>query len=107
MKHAHTAIRKIERLSQFIFISLFVLTILFSCTYIFLVNKTVLNAVAKEKIEHEIASINSDLSEKEFQYISSKGSVTRDLATNMGFVSAEDKTSFVTVFKPNASVAIR
>lgn len=107
MKHAHTAIRKIERLSQFIFISLFVLTILLSCTYIFLVNKTVLNAVAMEKIEHEIASINSDLSDNEFKYISSKGEVTMELASSLGFVSAEDKTTFVTVMKPSASVAIR
>lgn len=107
MKHAQTAIMRIERLSQLIFISLAILTVFLAATYIFLVNKTVLNAVEKEKIEHQIASLNSDLSEKEFNYINSKGEVTIELARNMGFVSAEDRTTFVTVVKPSASVAVR
>lgn len=107
MKHAQTAILKIERLSQNICISLFILALILAASYIFLVNKTVLNAVEKEKIENEIASISSDLSEKEFTYITAKGKVTIELARSMGFVSSEDKTTFVTVIKPSASVALR
>lgn len=107
MKHTQTAIRNIEGSSKLIFIGLACITVFLVATYIFLVNKTVLNAVAKEKIEHQIASINSDLSENEFKYISAKGEVTMELATSLGFVSAADDTTFVTVIKPAETVAVR
>ncbi len=107
MNQAHTVIKKLERISRYIFIGLFTLTVLFAGSYIFLVNKTVLNAVEKEKIEHDIASMNSNLSENEFSYIHSKGGVTMELARELGFVSAADKTIFVTIAKPAGSVAVR
>ncbi len=108
MKQAHIAIRKIDLFSKAIFISLTALIVAMIAAYIIFVNKAVLNAVAKEKIETQIASLNSDLSEKEFQYITGKGGVTMELASRLGFVSASDNTTFVTLSKPAvAAVAIR
>lgn len=107
MKQAQIAIRKIDLFSRAIFISLAALTVAMIAAYIVFVNKAVLNAVAKEKIETQIASLNSDLSEKEFEYINGKGEVTMELASRLGFVSASNNTTFVTLAKPAAAVAIR
>jgi len=107
MKQAQTVIKTIDRFSPVIFLALACITVVSIFSYIVLVNKTVLNAVAKEKTENEIASLNSALSEKEFEYIAAKGKVTMDLAHAKGFVSASQKTSFATLAKPAQNVAVR
>lgn len=107
MNQTYKVIRNIESRSQAIMIALIALSILLVFSYVGLVYKTVMNAVAKEKIETQIASLNSDLSEKEFEYITKKGAITVDLASSLGFVSASSKTSFVTLAQPAPSVAIR
>lgn len=107
MNQTHIAIRKIETRSKTIMIFLAILIGLLIASYVGLVYKTVMNVVAKEKIELKIASLNSELSEKEFEYIGKKGAITVDLATSLGFISAANKTSFVTLAKPAANVAIR
>lgn len=107
MKQAQTVIKHVDRLSPIIFLTLAIVTVVSIFSYIVLVNKAVLNAVAKEKAEQEIASLSSSLSEKEFEYISAKGQVTMDLAYAKGFVSASNKTSFATLAKPAQNVAVR
>ncbi len=107
MRQVQQAVKHIDLFAKAIFISLAVTTAVLILFYIVLINKAVHNAVAKEKIEGEIASLASDLSEKEFAYIAGKGEITLDLATTRGFVSAKDKTSFVTLAKPAANVALR
>lgn len=107
MKQVQKAVRHIDIFSKAIFISLVSITVILALFYVVLINKAVHNAVAKQKIETEIASLSSDLSEKEFAYISGKGEITLDLALERGFVSAKDKTSFVTLAKPAPNVALR
>lgn len=107
MKQAQATIQKIEGLSRSIFICLVVATVLLALSYIVLVNKAVLNAVAKERTEQRIATLGSELGEAEFQYIHAKGEVTMDLASNLGFVPAQGKTSFVTRAVSATNVAIR
>lgn len=107
MNHASHIVRKVEDKSKTIFYTLAVLCAIFACLYVGLVYKTVMNAVAKEKIETQIATLSSELSEKEFEYISAKGAVTLELASNLGFVTASQKTHFVTLAKPAPNVAIR
>lgn len=107
MNHANQVVYAIENKSKTIIVGLIIFCALMAATYVGLVYKTVMNAVAKEKIELQIASINSELSEKEFQYISAKGEVTMELASSLGFVPATQKTQFVTLAKPASSVAVR
>lgn len=107
MRQVQQAVKHIDIFAKAIFMSLVGVTVVLALFYVVLINKAVHNAVAKEKIETEIARLSSDLSEKEFAYISGKGDITLDLAHEKGFVSAKDKTSFVTLAKPAANVALR
>lgn len=107
MKTVQMTIKRIEKVSKGIFICLSIFTLLLSICYIVLVNKAVLNTVAKEKTEQEIASLGTELGEAEFQYIHAKGEVTMDLASSLGYVAAVGKTKFVTRAVQGASVAIR
>jgi hypothetical protein len=107
MTKTQAAMKKIDRFSKAIFICLAVCGVVMSGAYMGLVNKAVLNAVAKEKAEQEIVALNSKLGETEFDYIHSKGEITMDYATARGFVPAEGKTLFVTRAVEGANVAVR
>lgn len=99
--------KKIDRLSKAICICLAVFGVVLSGAYMGIVNKAVLNAVAKEHAEQEIAALGSKLGEVEFQYIHSKGEITMDYASERGFVAAQGKTQFVTRAIAGSNVAIR
>lgn len=53
--------------------------------YVYLINATVMNVVAREDSEKEIAALSTSLGEMEFKYISLKNGVTLDLAYQKGF----------------------
>lgn len=53
--------------------------------YVFLVNKTIMNVVAREKVEKNISSLSTSIGELEFKYISLKNKVTLELAHSKGF----------------------
>lgn len=53
--------------------------------YMFLVNGAVLNVVAREEVENDLATINSRVSELEFEYIALKNSITIQYAYDRGF----------------------
>ncbi len=99
--------KTIDRFSKGIFFTLVTMLVCFVIVYISLVQKTVLNAVAKEQVEHEILALNTELSEAEFEYIKAKGGITISLAYEKGFVSAEGKTIFVTRAVSNTNVALK
>ncbi|MES2436835.1 MAG: hypothetical protein V4519_02390 [Patescibacteria group bacterium] len=56
--------------------------------YAFMVNKTIMNVVAREDLEQEIANLSSTIGELEFKYMSVKSKVTLDLAYEKGFQDA-------------------
>src|SRR3989344_3893762 len=62
--------------------------------YGYLVNKTVYNVAEREKIESEIGSINSKLSELEFKFISMKNNISPEFAYSLGFKDVK-KQEFV------------
>ena len=78
-----------------------------SGVYMYMVHKTVYNAVARESLQDDIVALNSKLSETEFQYINTVGSITMDTAKSMGFKPVTDKISFVTRDVIGKNVAIR
>ena len=106
MKQAAQTIRTIDRLSDTIFWSLLVGIVMLSAFYMFNVQKTVLNFVERSSLQADIVALNSKLSESEFQYINSVGTITLETASRLGFESAGEKT-FVTREKIGQNVAIR
>lgn len=107
MTKTQAAMSRIDRFSKAIFICLAILGFVLSASYVVIVNKAVLNAVAKEHAEQEIIALGSKLGEIEFQYIHSKGDITMDYAHERGFVAAQGKTVFVTRAVPATNVAVR
>jgi hypothetical protein len=75
-----------------IFWTLFGILILSIGFYIFCINATVRNVVSREQSENAANKIALDISNKEFQYISMRNSVTLYLAYSMGFRDVSQKT---------------
>lgn len=100
--------KRIDRTSNIIFWMLLAAIVLMSGTYVYFINKTVRNVVYRQSLQSEISTLNSKLSETEFSYINTVGSITLDTAHQLGFVSPSqsDKT-FVTREKLGQNVAIR
>ncbi len=57
-------------------------------SYFYLVNKTIMNIVTREKAQKSIAALSGTIGELEFKYIGLKNSVTLDLAHSKGFQDA-------------------
>ncbi len=58
--------------------------------YVVLVNITVISAVEKDSLENKIAEVEARLSETEFDYITERSKVSRELAYEYGFVDVKD-----------------
>ncbi len=66
-------------------------TIVFSfVSYIYLVNRTVLNVVAREEVETVLSTLGTKVSELEFKYISLKNVVTMQYAYDRGFTKIDE-----------------
>lgn len=100
-------IEKIEHREKKIVWSLFLVLALLLVSYGFLVNKTILNAVAKQNLEQQMSSLNSNVNSLEFTYLSLENSITMDLALSKGFVTvAEDSFAVVTPAKNTVALSI-
>ena len=75
--------------------------------YVYLVNKTVHNVVARQATESQISNLSTTLSESEFQYISAKAGVNMQLASTLGFQAVSGDVQFVTREQVGKSVAVR
>jgi hypothetical protein len=106
MKQAANTIKVIDRVSETIFWSLAIAIALLTMLYMFSIQKTVRNVVHRSNIQADIVALNSKLSEAEFQYINSVGTITLETAQKLGFTSAVNKT-FVTRERTAQNVAIR
>lgn len=71
-------------------LSLMVLIFSMSIIYAYFVNSTVMNVVERGNVEDKIASVNTRVSELEFEYINSKNRITFDLAESVGFVEKKN-----------------
>ncbi|MCI5108347.1 MAG: hypothetical protein MRY49_00685 [Candidatus Pacebacteria bacterium] len=60
--------------------------------YMFLVNSTVLNIVKREEVGNSLATLNTKVSELEFEYITLKNSIDIEYALDRGYVPAENIT---------------
>lgn len=60
--------------------------VVFAGFYIYFVNGAIINVVERQKIEKEIASINSRISDLESSYISLNNKINLEYAFSAGFV---------------------
>lgn len=56
--------------------------------YAYLVNKTIMNAVAREETNEKIAELSSTIGNLEFSYMSEKSGITLEVAHARGFRDA-------------------
>jgi len=75
------------------FISLICLGLLF-LLYAYFVNQTIINVVAREKIEKDIADVSGEIGDTEFDYMTLRNNLTLDVAYAKGFKDTE-VTAFV------------
>ncbi len=73
---------------KIVFFSLAALLLTFFLLYAYLVNKTVMNVVARENAENDISELSTTIGTLESQYMTLKNSVTLDLAYSRGFKDA-------------------
>ena len=94
-QQAVIAIKKIEKISKSLFWAMLAIIVVLGFTYMYFINKTIWNVAAREKMQNEIVTLNSQLGEREFEYIKSKGAITMESARELGF-SQPERVSFVT-----------
>ncbi len=74
--------------SKMLFILLSAILVLIFASYAYLINKTIMNVVARESTERRIASLSTTIGELEFKHMTSKSQITLDLAYQKGFLDA-------------------
>ncbi len=84
-------IEKIEYREKNIFWSLFSVFVFFLVSYGVLVNNTIMNAVAKQNMEKEMATLNSEVNSMEFNYLNMKNNITMERALSLGFVAVSEE----------------
>lgn len=69
------------------------LGVLFLCAgfYMYCINTTVHNIVARQNLEGESSSLTLSIGSEEFKYISKRNAVTMALATSLGFKDVSAK----------------
>lgn len=100
-------IENIEYKEERIFWVLFTIFVSFIVSYGFLWNNIMMNGVAKQRMEKEMASLGSVVNTLEFQYLNLKNNVTMELAQSKGFVSfTADKFATIKDTSKNLSLSI-
>jgi len=60
--------------------------------YMYSINVTIRNVVARQNLENKVSELSLSIGNKEFQYISLRNTVTLPLAYSLGFKDVKDKT---------------
>ncbi len=68
----------------------FGLLVFSAISYVYFVNQTILNIVARENLEADIVVMNSEISELEFEYIAQKNKITLNYAYSLGYEDADN-----------------
>lgn len=93
---------KYENLRKYFSLVLSLLIVVTSCSYIVIVNNTVINTIAREQAIKETDAMNSEISKLENSYIVRRGGINIDFARSMGF---EDNFSRVHFSNESGNVA--
>ncbi len=87
VKALETSIWKKISSKMLFFIFATVLVIVFAL-YAYLVHKTIMNVVARQKAEDQIATLSGTIGNLELQYMTAQNSITLNLAYSKGFKEA-------------------
>jgi len=79
-----------KNIEQKLIWGVFGLLLFFSISYVYFINQTILNIVARENLEGDIVALNSEISEMEFEYIAQKNKITLSYAYSVGFKDANN-----------------
>lgn len=71
--------------------------------YMYFINTTIHNVVARQNLENEASTLTLSISNKEFEYITKRNEINLQLAYSIGFKDAKAKAFINT--KENSSVA--
>ncbi len=107
IKQAGKAMKAIERMAQVLFVTFAVAIVTLASSYVYFVNQSVFNTVAREKTESNMMALQTKLGQAEKEYMNSLNDLTLDKAESMGFVSATGKVLFVSAQTVPANVAMR
>ncbi len=75
--------------------------------YGYFVNRIVLDIVAREGFEKDIAVLNSKVGELEFKYISLKNEIDLDYAHSLGFIDVSNSVKFASRKLPSQNLSLR
>ncbi len=75
-----------------IFVILVVAILLIVCSYVFLLQKAIINVVQREKASQQVTSVSIEVGDLEGKYFSLKNSVTLELAHAKGLKDVEVTT---------------
>lgn len=84
-------IRNIENMGKNIFWSFVAFAVFLSASYLYFVNRTVVNAVERQNIEKEIILISSQISDLEESYLGLKNKINLDYAFSKGFIKVSNE----------------
>lgn len=90
----HKSIKLYQEERVWFFAALSMLVVVFS-GYVYFLSASVVHVVMRKEINQEIARIGSDVSRLEADYIEAQHSVSDEIVTRHGYVTAEHKT-FIT-----------
>ncbi len=70
---------------------------MFGFMYLYFVQSSIFNIVAREKVDKEISSVNSQVAVLESQYLKARGKVTIEFASRLGLEEDFNKMNFANV----------
>ena len=86
-----------------LFFVLLTALILMFASYVYLVNKTIMNVVARERTEKTLSKLSTTIGGLEFKYITLKNNITLELAHAKGF---QDSTNTTFLAKNASNVSL-
>ncbi|MBI3632467.1 MAG: hypothetical protein HY225_03400 [Candidatus Vogelbacteria bacterium] len=84
----------IEEYNRYISGILIFLILTLSVSYIYLINSSILNTVAREQNDKQISLMASDIAELENSYMNTRASLSIDMAKTLGFSDDFKKVHF-------------
>jgi hypothetical protein len=85
--------------------SLLILLVISAGSYVYLVQRSVVNIVARQDMEKEISVLDSKVLDLESKYIKAKNAVTYELAEGLGFIAVTNQ-KFVTRSTANLGLSL-
>ena len=76
--------------------------------YLYFINSIVMGVVGRERLHTQLGSIQSNVTSLESQYVTLSGTITLDLAHNLGFTDADaQQASFAYASEPGIALSYR